>query len=118
MVYPKLWGSMENSAIFLHWLSAMSLAENSSQSGEEERLETNVTNLSLGKLFDLHEVQFPLLWLDLPQIREPMPRIRTEYTLNKCWSQILRLHYVGNNVWKRLSWIVGGKVHSYNLVGG
>lgn len=117
MVYPKLWGSMGNSATFLHWLSAISLAGNSSQS-EEGRLETNVTDLALGKSFDLHEVQLPLLWIDLPQIREPMPRTRTEYALNKCWSQISGLHYVGNHVGKRLSWIVGGDVHSRNLLRG
>ena len=83
-MYPKLLGSVGELYNFptrdcQQWASW----GNGSQCGEEGRLETNVTK-TLGKFLDLHEAQFPLLCIHLPQIREPMPSMRTEYAFKKC----------------------------------
>lgn len=77
-----------------------------------------VIEACLGKCLDLHEAQFPLLWIKLPQVREPMANVRLQCTYqrlvsgseNTCWWQ--------QSGEKTFSWIGGRNGNLYHLLGG
>lgn len=83
-VCPKLLGSMGGITLSLHWMVSR---EPGGEGGTTYRRKTRnfiTETCPVVKFLDLHEAQFPLLGINLPQRRVPAPGVRAEPVLSKC----------------------------------